>query len=109
MAIPINGIHSSHSGSTQGRNIDKNAQASQAGRQNIDKPGTPPQSSAKGESVSLSSQAQSLKKIEQDLKAQPEVNESRVAEIKAQVESGTYKIDNEKLAQNMLDLEGTLF
>jgi len=109
MAIPINGIHSSHSGSAQSRNIDKNAQAAQAGRQNIDKPDTPTQGSPKGESVSLSSQAQSLKKIEQDLKAQPDVNASRVAEIKAQIEDGSYKIDNEKLAQNMLDLEGTLF
>jgi negative regulator of flagellin synthesis FlgM len=109
MAIPINGINSGPTGNSRSRNIDQNVSAPQTDRQNIDKNSTSTAEISKGENVSLSTQALTLKKVEQDLKNQPEVNKSRVAELKSQIENGTYQIDNQKLAHNMLNLEGTLF
>ncbi len=56
-------------------------------------------------SVSLSSSAQNLAKIEAELKSLPEVNQSRVDELKARIDRGEYKPDSENLAQKMLNLE----
>jgi negative regulator of flagellin synthesis FlgM len=109
MAIPINGINPGPTGNSRSRNIDQSTPVPETNRQNVDKNPSTSAEAAKGENVSLSSQALTLKKVEQDLKNQPEVNKSRVAELKAQIENGTYQIDNQKLAQNMLNLEGTLF
>ena len=58
------------------------------------------------DNVSLSQEAQTLARIEADLKTQPEVDQARVEEVRARIESGNYQIDNDKLAQKMLDLEG---
>jgi len=108
MAIPINGINNGHSVGSRGRSVEKSNSTESGIRQNIDKPGTG-LNAIRSDSVSLSSQAQQLKKIEQDLKTQPNINKTRVAQIKSQLANGTYQIDNAKLAQNMLNLEKSLF
>ena len=58
-----------------------------------------------GTSVSISSAAQALTKIEGELKAMPEVNQARVDAIRAKVENGSYEISPENVAQKMLDME----
>lgn len=55
--------------------------------------------------VSFSSQARDLKQLESDLKRLPEVDQDRVAKIKAALADGSYKIDNEKLAGKLLGFE----
>ena len=55
--------------------------------------------------VSLSSSAQNLSKIEAELKSLPEINQTRVDEVRARIESGQYQPDSANLAQKMLDLE----
>ncbi|WP_019531715.1 flagellar biosynthesis anti-sigma factor FlgM [Dasania marina] len=55
-----------------------------------------------GDQVNLSSQAQTLKSLEGKLADLPEVNEERVASIKAAIESGEYRIDNNKIAEKLL-------
>jgi len=42
------------------------------------------------------------------LKPMPEVNAERVAELKSTIENGNYKIDNEKLANNIIASEREL-
>ncbi len=75
-------------------------------------PDTQPQSQtrgASGESVSLSSQAKNLKQLEQKLGDYPEMDDDRIAEIRSALENGTYKIDAEKLAQKMLEMDQSIF
>jgi len=64
---------------------------------------------ARGESVSLSNQAKNLKQLEQKLGDYPEMDDDRIAQIRSALESGTYKIDAEKLAQKMLEMDNSIF
>ena len=64
---------------------------------------------ARGENVSLSSQAKNLKQLEQKLGDYPEMDDDRIAEIRSALENGTYKIDAEKLAQKMLEMDESIF
>ena len=57
------------------------------------------------DSVSLTPQAKSIDKIQKDISATPSFNKSKVEEIKKAISEGAYKVDPEKLAQNMLSFE----
>lgn len=67
------------------------------------------QKSVSGESVNLSSQAKNLKQLEQSLDSYPEVDDQRIEQIKAALADGSYKIDAEKVAQKMLDMDNSIF
>ena len=60
---------------------------------------------ARTDQVSFSSQAQGLKQLEEGVKRMPEVNQERVARIKAALADGAYQIDNQKLAGKLLSFE----
>ncbi len=64
---------------------------------------------ARGENVNLSSQAKDLKQLEQKLGSYPEMDDERIEEIRSALESGSYKIDAEKLAQKMLEMDESIF
>jgi negative regulator of flagellin synthesis FlgM len=64
---------------------------------------------ARGENVSLSSQAKNLKQLEQKLGDYPEMDDDRISDIRSALENGTYKVDAEKLAQKMLDMDKSIF
>ncbi len=64
---------------------------------------------ARGENVSLSNQAKNLKQLEQKLGDYPEMDDDRIAQIRSALEDGSYKIDAEKLAQKMLDMDKSIF
>ncbi|MEP3563450.1 MAG: flagellar biosynthesis anti-sigma factor FlgM [Marinobacter sp.] len=64
---------------------------------------------ARGENVSLSSQAKNLKQLEQKLGDYPEMDDDRIAEIRAALDNGSYKIDADKLAQKMLEMDESIF
>jgi len=55
-----------------------------------------------GDSVSLSAQGQNLAKLEAAIAQSPEVNESKVAQIKAAIDDGSYKVDADSIADKML-------
>lgn len=99
MNIDINGINSSRpDGSKRQQNskaVDgtNSASSSQA-----------PKSENSKDSVSFSSSAQNLARIEAELKSLPEVNQSRVDEVKARIERGEYQPDSDNLARKMLNL-----
>ena len=103
MNIDINGLNPSRSDGQKRQVSNKHTettnnatQSKQSSEQNVN---------TSKVSVSLSSSAQNLAKIEAELKALPEVNQSRVDEIKARIDRGEYKPDSENLAQKMLNLE----
>lgn len=58
-----------------------------------------------GEAVHLSSEAQQLKKISDSLRDQPAVNSARVAELKAAIADGSYKVDSNRVASKLLNFE----
>lgn len=61
------------------------------------------------EGVNLSARAKAVKVAEQQLREQPEIDDAKVAQIRQALESGTYKIDAEQLAQKMLDMDQSIF
>lgn len=64
---------------------------------------------ARGENVNLSSQAKNLKQLEQKLGDYPEMDDDRIERIRSALESGSYKVDAEKLAQKMLEMDESIF
>jgi negative regulator of flagellin synthesis FlgM len=54
------------------------------------------------ERVDLSAKAQEFQRIRQLLDQVPDVREGKVQELKAQIESGNYKVDAGKIATKML-------
>lgn len=57
------------------------------------------------ESVSLSSSAQALKALEEKIQKLPDVNEKRVAEIKAALASGQYSVNDLVVADKLLGFD----
>lgn len=103
MSIEFNNINSQRPDT----NRNQASKETEAARKN-DAPSDKASTETKGaspDSVSLSQKAQSLARIEAELKSLPEVDQARVDEIKARIEDGSYQVDLEKLAQKMLDLE----
>ena len=69
---------------------------------------SPEQTSASapsGESVHLSQEAQQLQKISDSLRDQPAVDKNRVAELKQAIAEGSYKVDSDRVASKLLNME----
>ena len=64
---------------------------------------------ARGENVNLSKQARELRQMGENLSNYPEVDDSRVEEIRAALADGSYKVDAEKVAQKMLEMDESIF
>jgi negative regulator of flagellin synthesis FlgM len=67
-----------------------------------------PQSATSGDTVELTSKAKLLERLEKSLASVSEVDASRVAEVRQQIENGEYEIDAEKIAESMLRLDREL-
>lgn len=61
--------------------------------------------STQDDTVRLTETAKDMKSASMSSIAQPEIDEKRVADIKAALEAGTYKIDPERVAKKMMDFE----
>lgn len=108
MAVDINGINSGQI------NPQRNNRSEQSGKT----PAAPnPQeqataaasSNSASENVSLSARAKGLKQTEQRLKDYPEVDDSKVDAIRTALQNGSYKVDAQKLAQKMLEIDKSIF
>ena len=102
MNIDINQISSNR---PDGPKRQDNSKAATSTTLDIENKNPAPQDRGNKDSVSLSNTAQNLAKIETELKSLPEVNQSKVDEIKAQLENNTYQINSQNLAQKMLNTE----
>lgn len=58
-----------------------------------------------GEQVQLSKDARQLQRLTDKIAAQPEVNTDKVAQLKQAIAEGSYKIDNQRVADKLLGLE----
>ncbi|MBL4911284.1 MAG: flagellar biosynthesis anti-sigma factor FlgM [Alteromonadaceae bacterium] len=60
------------------------------------------------DSVSLTPQAKQLRELQKKANDAPEIDQKKIAKLKKAIMSGEYKIDAEKLAQNMSNFEFSL-
>ncbi len=56
----------------------------------------------KADTVALSNAAKNIQEAQKQLEAIPDVREDKVAQLKEQIENGTYEMDAEKIADKML-------
>lgn len=63
---------------------------------------------AKQDAVSLSRQGKAVSQMHQDMAASPAYDSAKVAAIKEAIANGSYKVDPEKLADNMIKFEQEL-
>ncbi|AVJ55343.1 flagellar biosynthesis anti-sigma factor FlgM [Idiomarina sp. OT37-5b] len=68
-----------------------------------------PAKSGGGDSVSLTSEAQQLSRLQEKAMGSSGIDQAKVDRIKAQIESGSYKVDVERLASKLAEFEGDLF
>ena len=105
MSVDLNGIGQGQV-NTQRTTVDKPVNSQNAGQT---APEQAKAQSARGENVNLSNQARNLKQLEQKLGDYPEMDDERIEEIRTALANGTYKVDAEKLAQKMLDMDKSIF
>ncbi len=55
------------------------------------------------DNVSLSQQGQNLSKLEANIQASSDVNEERVAALKKAIANGSYQVNAERIASQLLD------
>jgi negative regulator of flagellin synthesis FlgM len=63
---------------------------------------------AAGDNVVLSTEAQTLNRLEAQINAAPEVNAARVAAIKEAIANGSFEINADRIAERMLDNDDML-
>ncbi|MEZ6854799.1 flagellar biosynthesis anti-sigma factor FlgM [Halodesulfovibrio aestuarii] len=92
-----------------GSTLNKGKRTEQAGREQADHAQTSVDAEPQGDRVSLSDEGRLRTEAYKEAMNAPEVREDKVAEIKAQIVSGEYKIDSEKIAEGLLRDELDLF
>lgn len=60
------------------------------------------QDAQSAEQIDLSPRAQDIAKVQQVLAATPDVRSSRVEELKAAIEAGTYRVSSQDVAESVL-------
>ncbi|EJO3864160.1 flagellar biosynthesis anti-sigma factor FlgM [Vibrio parahaemolyticus] len=63
---------------------------------------------AQQDAVSLSQQSKAVSKLQKDMAASPAYDSTKVAAIKEAIANGSYRVDPEKLADNMIKFENEL-
>lgn len=103
MAIDFPGLSSVQTAANRGK-VNEQA-ADKAPR--ADASAAPGTQVSKGDTVRISDAAQALQRSS-TTSGDNQVNSDRVAQIKAAIEDGSYKIDNERIAERMLQFDELL-
>lgn len=83
--------------------IDKTAQTDKAQAARVDA-GKASKAEAQGSaSVEISEGAQLMRKAAEAAKSAPDIRHDKIADLKARIQAGTYEIDNDKLAEKILE------
>jgi negative regulator of flagellin synthesis FlgM len=96
----IDNIRSSHT-MTTGRSAARSESSSS-------NPNSVTESKGSKDSVSLSQQGKAIGQLHQDMASQPSFDAAKVAAIKEAIANGSYRVDSEKLADNMMKFENEL-
>ncbi|MDV7104078.1 flagellar biosynthesis anti-sigma factor FlgM [Vibrio sp. TH_r3] len=96
----IDNIRSSHTLTT-----GRSATRSESGASNSD---SVKESRSSQDSVSLSQQGKAIGQLHQDMASQPSFDSAKVAAIKEAISNGSYRVDPEKLADNIMKFENEL-
>ncbi|GGI67718.1 flagellar biosynthesis anti-sigma factor FlgM [Shewanella gelidii] len=100
MAIDINKLQSSANTQVRSQKTQNNVANSS--------PSTSNSAPKSADSVMITEQAQQLQGVQSQMSAMPDVDLNKVAEIKAAIAEGKYKVDAEKLAANISTFESEL-
>ena len=72
-------------------------------KQNVDQTSDKPDKTVtKTDTVAISDAAKEIQEVKKQLDEVPDVRADKVAELKAQIENGTYEIKSEEIAEKML-------
>lgn len=83
----------------QGKNVQKLYQ----NQQNLLNKENKEARSGEGDQMNISSKGLQIKKLADQLEAEPEVRAEKVASLKQEIARGNYHIDSEELAESLLD------
>jgi len=83
----------------QGKNIQKLYQ----NQQNLLNQDKKKASRGDGDQMNISSKGMQLKKLADQLEAEPEIRAEKVARLKEQIAEGNYHVDSEKLAESLMN------
>lgn len=103
MINDLTSLTSSQTASTRARTNEQNSSAKLGG--NSSDAQSP---SNKGDTVNLSNAAQTLQNVEKELASTPEVDSKRVERLKQEIDSGSYQINAERVAEKMLNFDNLL-
>lgn len=103
MSIEIKGLDSSKAGRTETGPAAAVAKAATGARVSATAATT-----AVGDTVQLTDAAQELSRLEAQVNAAPGVDSQRVEQLRAAVQGGTYKVDADAIATNLLKFEAYL-
>jgi len=101
MAIDFPGLPPTPSAGNRGKVSEHQSAASGATNQPAPPSGRP----ERADTVRISDTAQALQRSVDDQSNSSGVDNERVARVKAAIESGSYQIDNERIADRMLQLD----
>lgn len=105
MAIDFPGLSPAQSAGNRGKVSEQQTPATGNSAGNQPTGNTPARSD---DTVRISDTAQALQRSVGENSGNTDVNSDRVAQIKAAIEDGSYKIDNERIADRMLQLDSLL-
>ena len=91
-----------------GNKLDETTSATKVSRETVVPAGKPAHTSPASDNVELTNDAKLLERLDKALASAPDIDETRIAEIKAAIENGDYEIDADAIANAMLRFERLL-
>lgn len=107
MAIDLTGLSATQTGNLRSRATDEQQPSGTRRGEGEAQPAVS-EGPTSADRVSISDVAQAVQNATQEIEAEPDINSDRVAELKAAIDSGTYQVDTDRVAQGMLALDALL-